>query len=161
MRADITLAKLERDGREGFTNCPQAYFLDNLKEASKEKRTPPDWWREMRKREGQAPPSRVMVEETAFLEQKRKAWEKARTLEWQRHVAEKVGRDKYENAVLTFHELYARTMPDAAAQEAAIREAERHFRTTFHFPELEAWVQQHHIEDNNRRQGMSHEIQGE
>lgn len=49
--ADITLAARERQGDKFFRRSPQAYFLDNLKAASAGTRTPPDWWREMRKRE--------------------------------------------------------------------------------------------------------------
>lgn len=49
--ADITLAAIERRGPTFFTNSPQAYFLDNLKAAAEQRRTPPDWWRELRKRE--------------------------------------------------------------------------------------------------------------
>ncbi len=49
--ADITLAARERHGEKFFTSSPQAYFIDNVKAAAKEGRTPPDWWREMRKQE--------------------------------------------------------------------------------------------------------------
>lgn len=46
--ADITLAALERNGREFFTSSPQAYFMDNVKHASRGTRTAPDWWRQLR-----------------------------------------------------------------------------------------------------------------
>jgi len=49
--ADITLAALERKGQKFFTESPQAYFMDSLKAAAARKRTPPDWWRELRRRE--------------------------------------------------------------------------------------------------------------
>jgi hypothetical protein len=49
--ADITLAAIEGRGRSFFTNSPAAYFIDNLKSAARGERTPPDWWREHRKRE--------------------------------------------------------------------------------------------------------------
>ena len=49
--ADIALAALERNGEKFFTTSPAAYFIDNIKAASAGKRTPPDWWRELRKRE--------------------------------------------------------------------------------------------------------------
>ncbi|MDB5389427.1 MAG: hypothetical protein JWM11_5073 [Planctomycetaceae bacterium] len=49
--ADITLAARERQGEKFFTKSPQAYFTDNLKAAAADRRTPPDWWRELRKRE--------------------------------------------------------------------------------------------------------------
>ncbi|MCB9924546.1 MAG: hypothetical protein H6822_20375 [Planctomycetaceae bacterium] len=49
--SDITLAAIERQAASFFTNSPQAYFMDNVKAASKENRTPPDWWRDLRKKE--------------------------------------------------------------------------------------------------------------
>jgi len=49
--ADITLAAIERHGTEFFTRSPQAYFVDNVKAAADQRRTPPDWWRELRKQE--------------------------------------------------------------------------------------------------------------
>jgi hypothetical protein len=49
--ADITLAAIERNGLQFFKKNPQAYFLDNVKTAAEGNRTPPDWWRELRKRE--------------------------------------------------------------------------------------------------------------
>jgi hypothetical protein len=49
--ADMTLAAKERLGDGFFTNSPQAYFVDNLREQAAGKRTPPDWWRELRKEE--------------------------------------------------------------------------------------------------------------
>ena len=49
--ADITLAARERFGDKFFTVSPQAYFIDNLKEASSKRRSPPDWWLEIRRAE--------------------------------------------------------------------------------------------------------------
>jgi len=49
--ADITLAARERHGPGFFKNSPQAYFIDNVKAAVGSGRTPPDWWRELRKQE--------------------------------------------------------------------------------------------------------------
>ena len=34
-----------------FTKSPQAYFLDSVKAAVESRRTPPDWWRDLRKQE--------------------------------------------------------------------------------------------------------------
>jgi hypothetical protein len=42
--ADITLAARERFGSRFFKKSPQAYFMNNLREAAKGNRTPPDWW---------------------------------------------------------------------------------------------------------------------
>lgn len=51
--ADITLAARDRNGEKFFKVSPQAYFMDNLKAASTNGRTPPDWWHELRKQERQ------------------------------------------------------------------------------------------------------------
>lgn len=49
--ADITLAAMERKGKNFFRRSPQAYFVDNLQKAALGTRMPPDWWLEMRKAE--------------------------------------------------------------------------------------------------------------
>ena len=53
--SDITLAAIERQqrkhGKPFFKKSPMAYFMNNIKEAAASRRTPPDWWRELRKRE--------------------------------------------------------------------------------------------------------------
>lgn len=48
---DITLAARERFGASYFKRSPQAYLVDNLQEALKSGRTPPDWWHELRSKE--------------------------------------------------------------------------------------------------------------
>ena len=48
--ADMTLAAKERLGEGFFTKSPQAYFVDNLREQAAGRRTPPDWWRDLRQR---------------------------------------------------------------------------------------------------------------
>lgn len=49
--ADITLAARERRGEGFFTTSPQAYFVDNLQQANVNRRTPPDWWHDLRRAE--------------------------------------------------------------------------------------------------------------
>jgi len=49
--ADMTLAARERKGETFFTTSAPAYFIDNLKKQAAGERTPPDWWRELRKEE--------------------------------------------------------------------------------------------------------------
>lgn len=48
---DITLAARERYGPKYFKRSPQAYLVDNLKQAKSSGRTAPDWWHELRSRE--------------------------------------------------------------------------------------------------------------
>ena len=57
--ADITLAARERFGDSFFTRSPQAYLVDNLKNARLGKRTPPDWWHDVRKAEAKAVADRL------------------------------------------------------------------------------------------------------
>ena len=48
---DITLAARERFGAVFFKRSPAAFFVDNVKHAAQGRRTPPDWWHEIRKAE--------------------------------------------------------------------------------------------------------------
>ena len=48
---DITQTAKERFGATYFKKSPQAYLVDNLKNAAKGNRTPPDWWHEFRRAE--------------------------------------------------------------------------------------------------------------
>jgi hypothetical protein len=48
---DITQTAKERFGAGFFKKSPQAYLVDNLKNAAKGNRTPPDWWHEVRRAE--------------------------------------------------------------------------------------------------------------
>ncbi len=48
---DITLAAKERFGAGFFKKSPQAFLVDNLKNAANGKRTPPDWWHDVRRAE--------------------------------------------------------------------------------------------------------------
>ena len=49
--ADMTLAAKERFGEKFFKVSPAAYFIDNVKAQAGRTRTPPDWWRDLRKEE--------------------------------------------------------------------------------------------------------------
>ena len=48
---DITQTAKERFGTGFFKKCPQAFLVDNLKNAAKGNRTPPDWWHDVRRAE--------------------------------------------------------------------------------------------------------------
>ncbi len=48
---DITLAARERHGPAFFRRSPAAYFVDNVRNAAKGTRTPPDWWHDLQKHE--------------------------------------------------------------------------------------------------------------
>lgn len=49
--ADITQAKLERQGRHSFRKSPMAYLVDSVSKAHRGIRTPPDWWQAVRREE--------------------------------------------------------------------------------------------------------------
>src|SRR5262249_13836940 len=49
--ADITMAAHERFGARFFRKSPQAYLVDNVKNAAAGTRTPPDWWHDLRRAE--------------------------------------------------------------------------------------------------------------
>ena len=51
---DITLAAMERFGKPFFKKSPAAYLIDNLNQATKGTRLPPDWWLDIRKAEDRA-----------------------------------------------------------------------------------------------------------
>jgi hypothetical protein len=64
--ADITLAAKERHGSGFFKKSPQAYFMDNLREAAENGRTPPDWWWACKREEEQrmaSPVAKKLAEE--------------------------------------------------------------------------------------------------
>ena len=56
--ADVTLAAIESKGPAFFRRSPQAFFMDNIQQASKAGRTPPDWFWALRKEE-----DRLLAEE--------------------------------------------------------------------------------------------------
>lgn len=70
--ADMTIAAKERFGESFFKASPQAYFIDNLKQQASGNRTPPDWWRELRKQE-----ERRHFEETKGRHDTERGFEKA------------------------------------------------------------------------------------
>ena len=51
---DIALAAKERFTPSFFKKSPQAWLVDNLKNATAGRRTPPDWWDQLRREESRA-----------------------------------------------------------------------------------------------------------
>ena len=51
---DIALAAKERFTLSFFKKSPQAWLVDNLKSAAAGRRTPPDWWDQLRREESRA-----------------------------------------------------------------------------------------------------------
>ena len=51
---DIALAAMERFTPSFFKKSPQAWLVDNLKNAAAGRRTPPDWWDQLRREECRA-----------------------------------------------------------------------------------------------------------
>ena len=50
---EITLAAKESRGSGFFKKSPQAYFIDNLRQAAEGRRTPPDWWWDLKREQEQ------------------------------------------------------------------------------------------------------------
>ena len=137
---DITLAAMEAQRPGFFKRSPQAYLVDNLKSAAAGTRTPPDWWRELKKRDEQA-----QFQTAAFAADSdayRAAWSQARRAAFGRHVENRVGREEYQARVLELTELFAATLPQREALEEATAEARRHFEAGFEFPDYETWLAQ-------------------
>ncbi len=53
--ADITHAKIERQGLRSFRRSPMAFLVDSVNKAHRGERTPPDWWHDVRKSEEEPP----------------------------------------------------------------------------------------------------------
>ena len=68
--ADITQAKVEHHGIKSFRRSPMAYFVDSVSKAHKGRRTPPDWWHEVRRRESR---------EKTFSQESRKVFNRIRS----------------------------------------------------------------------------------
>ncbi|QDV83786.1 hypothetical protein [Planctomycetes bacterium TBK1r] len=49
--ADITQAKIDRQGLGSFRRSPMAYLVDSVSKAHQGMRTPPDWWHDLRREE--------------------------------------------------------------------------------------------------------------
>ena len=47
--ADVTLAAIEHRGKGFFKRSPQAFFMDNIRNATDGQRTPPDWFHQFRR----------------------------------------------------------------------------------------------------------------
>jgi hypothetical protein len=110
--ADITLAAKERFGMRFFKRSPVAYFLDNLKKAAAEGRTPPDWWNDIRKAE----------EREQARHDRNRAGRKKPTVtenEANRQLFERVRGD-------LFHQLRSAGLDERSALREASRQARRH-----------------------------------
>jgi len=120
--ADMTLAAKERFGESFFTASPQAYFVDNLQEQAKGRRTIPDWWRMLRSKEerrrrqanlSDAPPDNHDQQD------------------FQKYL-ETEAREAFETVMArVFNDLKTAGQPDDAARENARFLTETHFRNRF------------------------------
>jgi len=138
--SDVTLAAMESKPNGFFRASPQAFLIDNLKQASAGKRTPPDWWRELRKRRDELVAFEALAQETASLEEYRELFDRAKRKAFKEFLRQDVPKDEYERHVRQFVEIYAATMPASEAIEAACGEADRHFASRFQFPSFDEWL---------------------
>lgn len=141
---DVTLAAIESKGQKFFRVSPQAFLMDNLKQAAAGKRTPPDWWHELRKRRNERAATNAIEQETILLEQYRESFERAQRKAFKEFLAREVPKVEYDRRVTQFAEIYRETMPGVEAMEAACGEADRHFAARFLFPSFQEWLTTHH-----------------
>jgi hypothetical protein len=114
---DITLAAWEHRGLGFFSNSPQAFFLDNLREAAAGKRTPPDWWRKLRKEEERQRRRDTSENSDAALE----------------HYLETEAREAYEKVTQRiFADLVGAGRDETDARERAAHIARNNLRTHFY-----------------------------
>jgi hypothetical protein len=138
--ADVTISAIESKAQGFFRSSPQAYLLDNLKHAAVGRRTPPDWYRELKKRQAErAQQSLTESHEDEQLDM-RDAWDQARAQAFRAYVQERVSKTEYDQRVTEFYEIYSATAPHDQALEDAASEAERHFAAGFEFPEFKTWL---------------------
>jgi hypothetical protein len=127
--ADMTLAARERFGPSFFTASPQAYFMDNLQQQAKGKRTIPDWWRSLRIEEERRRRQADRTERTTHDRSEQ---------EFKRYV-ETEARDAFERVMArVFQDFKDAGKPDDVARESAQSLTEMHFRSRF-FQEHPEW----------------------
>ena len=140
---DVTLAAIESKGTTFFRVSPQAFLMDNLKQAAAGKRTPPDWWHKLRSRRNERAATNALAQETVLLDEYRELFERARRKAFKEFLAREVPKMEYDRRVAQFVEIYRETMPSMEAVEAACGEADRHFAARFLFPSFQDWLDTH------------------
>jgi hypothetical protein len=132
--ADITLAAREQHGKPFFRKSPQAYFMDNLRQAAEHGRTPPDWWWACKRAEEQridsSTASRVLAEVSRVTNPKEASGtdDEKRFLEYLRTD----GRQKLDSLLQpTFADLCRGGMPRDKAQKQATQLCVDHLRRRF------------------------------
>lgn len=144
MWADITLAKLEREGKGAFSARPQAYFLDNLKA----QRTRPDWYLELKKQETRAHEWQAREETLARIDtaEAESAYRVERSKAWRAHLERRgVSREEYQRVTEALANSYGKQIDRPAAIEQAAQEAERRFAAGFEFPDQPTWIFENYL----------------
>jgi hypothetical protein len=144
MWADVTLAKLEREGKGAFSAGPQAYFLDNLKA----ERTKPDWYLELKKQETQARERQACDELLSRIDlaEAESAYRVERSKAWRAHLERRgVSRKEYQQVTQMLVTSYGEQLDPTAAIEQATREAERRFAAGFEFPDRQTWIFENYL----------------
>ena len=67
---DVTLAAVEAKGPSFFRRSPQAFFMDNIQNAVRGQRTPPEWFWDLRKQEQQRRADRARQARSDTAEQR-------------------------------------------------------------------------------------------
>lgn len=140
---DVTLAAMESKGPKFFRVSPQAFLMDNLKQAAAGRRTPPDWWHELRTRRNERAATHALNEEMVLMEQYRDVYERARRTAFREFLGREVPKEEYQRRVAQIADIYRETMPGTEAVEAACSEADRQFAARFFFPDFHEWLENH------------------
>lgn len=122
--SDITLAAMEKKRGKFFTKSPQAYFVDNVAHAAKGTRTPPDWWRELRRRERE-------IQHAAEQAETAEATVQNDEVAFRLHLETeaKAAFEKVMDGLFT--DLAGRGHDETQARDTARRLAEAHFRNRY------------------------------
>jgi len=142
--ADVTLAKLEREGKDAFSAGPQAYFLDNLKA----ERTKPDWYLELKKQETQTRERQARDELLSRIDtaEAESAYRVERSKAWRAHLERRgVSREEYQRVTQLLVTSYGEQLDQDAAIEQAAHDAERRFAAGFEFPDRQTWIVENYV----------------
>jgi hypothetical protein len=132
--ADITLAAKDRHGLRFFKKSPQAYFMNNLREAAENGRTPPDWWWACKREEEEqiaAPAAKRLVEQVERLVNRREHAESRSETAFLNHLRG-AGRTEFDGLLRrTFADFRQSGVPAEEAHQRATEICVAHLRRRF------------------------------
>jgi len=137
--AEITLIAMEKQpkGFPGFSTSPQAFCMNGIQNAY----MPPDWYYAEKKKEQRCDwDERTAAAVAPSSDDSTAEYHKERAKAFKCFVDEVIGRDAYNETVRMFQQFHSAATSPAAAREAALRDANRHYEPRFDFPTPLAWA---------------------